>query len=254
MTGLGFQALATTSSGYAFSRGKKDGANDVSRDESLAYAAEIAASTDVPVTADTEDGYADTPEGVAETVRLAAAAGLAGLSIEDRQPRSDQPIRGFDDAVTRVAAAAQAARRCNIVLTARADGLGKGVYDLDEAIRRLKAFEALGAEVLYAPGVPDLAALQKICRSVNAPVNHLLGQGVSGLTYDQIAQAGVRRISVGGSLARAVGGALLRVCQEIATGDFAQLESAPAWNSLRNPAPVQPVDRGSLASRPPAPG
>ncbi|MER9024895.1 isocitrate lyase/phosphoenolpyruvate mutase family protein [Mesorhizobium sp. M0815] len=108
----------------------------------------------------------------------------------------------FDAAVARVAAAVAAARKYDIVLTARADGVGKGVYGLDEAIRRLKAFEALGAEVLYAPGVPDLASLEQICSSVSVPVNHVLGQGVSGLTFEQIAGAGVRRISVGGSLAR----------------------------------------------------
>jgi 2-methylisocitrate lyase-like PEP mutase family enzyme len=238
MVALGFAALATTSSGYAFSRGRKDGANEVSRDESLAYAAEIAASTDVPVTADLEDGYEDTPAGVAETVRLAAEAGLAGLSIEDRLPDPDRPIRDFDTAVARVAAAAEAARRYDIVLTARADGLGKGVYDLEEAIRRLKVFESLGAEVVYAPGMPDLESLRTLCRSVRAPVNHVLGQGVAGLSFDQIAQAGVRRISLGGSLARAVGGALLKACQEIATGDFGVLESAPAWNQLRSPGRV----------------
>lgn len=238
MVGMGFKALATTSSGYAFSKGRKDGTMEVPRDESLAYAAEIAASTEVPVTADLEDGYAATPEGVAETVRLAAEIGLAGVSIEDRQPNSDFPIRDFDTAAARVAAAAEAARKHNIVLTARADGLGKGAYDLDEAIRRLKVFESLGAEVVYAPGVPDLVSLQTLCRSVSAPVNHVLGQGVSGLTFDQIARAGVRRISVGGSLARAVGGALMNMCQEIATGNFAALEAAPAWGDLRSPKPV----------------
>jgi 2-methylisocitrate lyase-like PEP mutase family enzyme len=238
MASLGFKALATTSSGYAFSKGRKDATLEVSRDESLAYAAAIAASTDVPVTADLEDGYEATPEGVAETVRLAAEAGLAGLSIEDRQPNSDLPIRDFDDAVARVAAAAEAARKYNIVLTARADGLGKGAYDLEEAIRRLKAFETLGAEVLYAPGVPDLASLDRLCRSVSAPVNHVVGQGVSGLTLDQIAKAGVRRISVGGSLARAAGGALMTICKEIAAGDFTALDSAPAWGALRSPKAV----------------
>ncbi|UCI19324.1 isocitrate lyase/phosphoenolpyruvate mutase family protein [Mesorhizobium sp. B2-1-8] len=235
MVGLGFGALATTSSGYAFSRGKRDGAREVSRDESLAYAAEIAAASHVPVTADFEDCYEDTQGGIAETVRLAAEAGLAGLSIEDRRPDPDQPIREFDDAVARVAAAAKAARRYDIVLTARADGIGKGVYDVEEAVRRLRAFEALGAEVLYVPGVPDLVSLERICRSVSSPVNHVLGQGVSGLTFDQISKAGVRRISLGGSLARAAGGALLGICQEIARGDFTALETAPSWNRLRSP-------------------
>ena len=125
MTTLGFEALATTSSGYAFSKGKRDMARDVDRDETLQYAAAIAAATHLPVTADTEDGYADTPEGVAETVRLAAEAGLAGLSIEDRQPNAAKSIRDFDDAVARVAVAVEAARKYDIVLTARADGLGR---------------------------------------------------------------------------------------------------------------------------------
>ena len=235
MAGLGFKALATTSSGYAFSKGKRDGTLEVDRDESLAYAAEIAASVDVPMTADLEDGYAMTPEGVAETVRLAAEAGLAGVSIEDRQPKAGSPIRDFDDALARVAAAVEAARTYDIVLTARADGVGKGVYGVDEAIRRLRAFEALGAEVLYAPGVPDLESLERICSSVTAPVNHVLGQGVSGLTLEQIAGAGVRRISLGGSLARAANEALLRLCQDIARGHFGALENALSWNSLRHP-------------------
>jgi 2-methylisocitrate lyase-like PEP mutase family enzyme len=238
MTGLGFKALATTSSGYAFSQGKKDGSNDVSREESLRYAAAIAASTHLPVTADTEDCYANTPDGIGETVRLAAEAGLAGLSIEDRQPNAAKPIRDFDDAVARVAAAVAAAKTYDIVLTARADGLGKGVYDLEEAIRRLQAFEVLGAEVLYIPGVPDVESLRKVCRSVDAPVNHVVGQGVAGLSFQQIADAGVRRISLGGSLARAIGGVVLQTCQNIAGGDFSALERGPGWDSIRNPRPV----------------
>ena len=238
MTELGFKAVATTSSGYAFSRGRKDGANDVSRDESLTYAAEIVASTTLPVTADLEDCYAGAPDGVAETIRLAAEAGLAGVSIEDRMPDPSKPIRDFDDAVERVAVAAEAARRHDIVLTARADGIGKGVYDLDEAIRRLKRFEALGVDVLYAPGVNDLEGLRRICQSVNAPVNHVLGHGVPGLSFDQIADAGARRISLGGSLARATGGALLTILRGIATGEFRNLETAPSWQTLRNPQKI----------------
>lgn len=238
MTALGFKALATTSSGYAFSKGKQDMTRDVSRDETLQYAAAIAASTHLPVSADTEDCYADTPDGVADTVRLAAEAGLAGLSIEDRRPDPAAPIRDFDDAVARVAVAVQAARRHDIVLTARADGLGAGAYDLDEAIRRLKAFEALGADVLYVPAVPDLSALQQVCRSVDAPVNHVIGLGVSGLSFAQIAAAGVRRISLGGSLARTMGGVLLRTCQTIAEGDFSDLYRGASWQSIREAKPV----------------
>ena len=236
MTKLGFKALATTSSGYAYSMGKRDGAEDVSREECLAYAAMIASSTDLPATADTEDCYAETPDGIAETVRLAAEAGLAGLSIEDRQPNADRPIREFDDAVSRVEAAVDAARQYDIVLTARADGFGKGVYDVDEAIRRLKRFEELGAEVLYMPGVPDLPTMERLCSSFTAPVNHVAGAGKLGLSLQQIAAAGVRRISVGGSLARAVGGAMLEKCMEIASGDFSSLETDLSWNALRNPA------------------
>jgi 2-methylisocitrate lyase-like PEP mutase family enzyme len=242
MTMLGFKALATTSSGYAFAKGKRDGsagAKDVSRDETLQYAAAIAAATDVPVSADTEDCYADTPEGVAETVRLAADAGLAGLSIEDRQPNAAKPIRDFDDAVARVAAAVEAARKYDIVLTARADGLGAKAYGLDEAIRRLQAFEKLGADVVYAPALPDVSALRQVCRSVGAPVNHVIGLGAAGLRFQQIADAGVRRISLGGSLAKAMGGVLLQTCETITRGDFSDLERGVSWESLRNPKPVQ---------------
>lgn len=238
MTSLGFKALATTSSGYAFSKGKRDMARDVGRDETLAYAAALAACTHLPVTADTEDCYAEAPGGIGETVRLAAEAGLAGLSIEDRQPDAARPIRDFDDAVARVAAAVEAARKYDIVLTARADGIGAKAYGLDEAIRRLKAFEALGADVLYVPAVPDVAALQQVCRSVSAPINHVIGLGVSGLSFQQIAGTGVRRISLGGSLARTIGGVMLQTCQAIAQGDFSDLYRGASWHSIRNPKPL----------------
>jgi 2-methylisocitrate lyase-like PEP mutase family enzyme len=234
MTQLGFKALATTSSGYAFSMGKTDGARDVDRDETLRYAAAIAAATDLPVTADSEDCYAITPDGIAETVRLAAEAGLAGLSIEDRQPDAAKPIRDFDDAVARAGAAIEAAKKHDIVLTVRADGMSVRAYGIDEAIRRLQTFEKLGAEVLYAPAPPDLAALQLMCRSVGAPINHVIGLGVSGLSFDQIAGAGVRRISLGGSLARTVGGMMLQTCQSIAKGDFTDLYAGASWSSIRN--------------------
>lgn len=238
MTKLGFKALATTSSGYAFSQGKVDMTRDVDRDETLRYGAAIAASTDLPVTLDSEDCYATTPNGVAETVRLAAEAGLAGLSIEDRQPDAEKPIRDFDDAVARVAAAVEAARKHDIVLTVRADGLGAKAYGLDEAIRRIKAFEKLGAEVLYVPALRDLSALQAVCRSVSTPVNHVIGLGAAGLSFQPIADAGVRRISLGGSLAKAMGGVLLQTCQTIARGDFSALERGGGWEPLRNPKAV----------------
>lgn len=238
LAGLGFKALATTSSGYAFSRGKTDGSDDVGRDETLAYAAAIAASTDLPVSADLEDCYAETAAGVAETIRLAAEAGLAGVSIEDRQPDPTNRIRGFADAHERVAVAVEAARKHDVVLTARADGMIGDFYELDEAIRRLQAYEKLGAEVLYAPGVKDAEMLRTICRSVGRPVNHVTGLGAPGLNLRQIAEAGVRRISLGGSLARAAGGAFLALATDIAGGDFTAVDSPPSWGTLRQPPKV----------------
>ena len=233
LTGAGFGALATTSSGYAFSVGKKDGSREVSRDEAFANAASIAAATDLPVSADTEDCYADAPSGIAKTVELAAEAGLAGLSIEDRWPLGPEPFRTFEDAVARVGAAADAARRHDLVLTARADGLGKRAYDLEEVLRRLRAFEAAGADVLYAPGVPDLATLGTLCRSVAKPVNHLLGQGLANATLDDIAETGARRVSLGGSLARVLAANFRELGRTIAAGDFTALQSAPSWSELR---------------------
>jgi 2-methylisocitrate lyase-like PEP mutase family enzyme len=238
LAGLGFKALATTSSGYAFSQGKTDGSADVGRDETLAYAAAIAASTDLPVSADLEDCYAETAGGVAETIRLAAEAGLAGVSIEDRRPDPANPIRDFTDAHERVAAAVEAARKYDVVLTARADGMISDHYGLDEAIRRLQAYEKLGADVLYAPGVKDAEMLRTICRSVGRPVNHVTGLGAAGLNLRQIAEAGVRRISLGGSLARAAGGAFLSLATDIANGDLTALDAPPSWGQLRKPAKI----------------
>lgn len=236
MQALGFKALATTSSGYAWSIGREDNAREVSREQTLDYAGALASAAIIPVSADMEDCYSESLEGVAETVRLAAEAGLAGLSIEDRDPSGATGFRDFDSAVARVGAAAEAARRHNIVLTARADGIGKGAYGLDEAIRRLQAFEALGAEVLYAPAIPSLEGLERLCSAVSSPVNHLVGQGVSGLSFAQIAGAGVRRISLGGTLARSLAGDLLDTCRGIASGDFSRIEQAPSWGEIRRPA------------------
>ncbi len=211
LAAAGFKALATTSFGYAFAVGKKDGAREVSRDETLRYAAQVSETTDLPVTADTEDCYGDTP--AAETV--AAEAGLAGLSIEDSHPLGLAPFRDFAPAVERVEAAAEAARRHNIVLTARADGLIKGGYDVTEAIRRLKAFEAAGADVVYAPGLADLNAIAAVCRAVTVPVNRVVGHGATGLSLQDIAPAGVRRISLRGSITRAALGAVRATADQI---------------------------------------
>ncbi len=228
----GFKALASTSSGYAFTTARQDGRREVTRDEAIANAVELTTATGLPVTLDAEDGYADTPEGVAETVRLAAEAGLAGVSIEDRDTARPGTLREFPDAMERVLAAVEAARSSAIVLTARADGLGKAAYDLDEALRRLTAFAGAGADVVYAPGLKDLDSLRVVCQAVPVPVNHVLGQGATGLSYEMISGAGVRRISLGGSFTRAALAHIRQLGDTIAKGDFRTLDQAPPWSGL----------------------
>ena len=215
LTALGFEALATTSAGYAFSVGRRDSAGALSREEVLANAREVVDATHLPVSADLEGGFGAAPEACAETIRLAAAAGLVGGSIEDATGRAEAPIHDFGHAVERVAAAAEAARGLPFVLTARAEGFLHGRCDLDEMIRRLRAFEAAGAEVLYAPGLPDLDAIRTVCAAVSRPVNVVMG--LSGPTYTvaELTEAGVRRVSVGGSFARAALGALVRAAREV---------------------------------------
>lgn len=231
----GFRALATTSSGYAFTQGKPDGAGAVTRDEALAHAEAVAAHTRVPVNGDFENGYADDPAGVAETVRLAAEAGLAGVSVEDRMLGEGDAFYGFEAALARVAAAAEAARRHEIVLTARADGLLSGAYGFEEALARLKAFAGAGADVVYAPGVPDLPSLVRLCAEAGAPVNYLLGAGPP-MTRAEVFGAGVRRISLGGTLARATWAALSDLGRELLEGDFAGMYAAPSWAVLTGEA------------------
>ena len=228
----GFKALATTSSGYAFTTGRRDSSRQTSRQEAIDHASALSRATGLPVTLDGEDCFADTPEGVAETVARAAKAGLAGISIEDRDTSNPGRIRPYSEALERVQAAVLEARKSGIVLTARADGLGKGAYDLDEVLRRLSAFAEAGADVVYAPGLPDLEAIRTVCASVPVPVNHVIGQGASGLSFDQLADAGVRRISLGGSFTRAALSAINTLGQTIAAGDFTSLDAAPAWSRL----------------------
>lgn len=213
LTALGFEALATTSAGYAFSIGQRDSSAGVTRDGILTNAREIVEATDLPVSADLEDGYGRSPETCAETIRLAAGAGLAGGSIEDATGDPDDPIYEFDLAVERVAAAVEAARASRFLLTARAENFIRGRPDLDDTIRRLQAFEAAGADVLYAPGLPSLEAIRQVCASVSKPVNVLAGG--AAYSVEELAAVGVKRISVGGSLARAALGAFLRAAQEI---------------------------------------
>jgi len=213
---LGFPAIATTSAGLAFSLGRPDGANRVDRAETLANAREIVDAASLPVSADLENGFGDTPETCAETIEAAIAAGLVGGSIEDATGNPERPIYDFSYAVERVQAAAESAARRNFVLTARAENFLHGRPDLDDTIRRLQSFEKAGAEVLYAPGLPDLAAIETVCRSVSRPVNVVMGLKGTAYSVDQLAAAGVKRISVGGSFARAAFDGLRHAAMEVA--------------------------------------
>ncbi|HUS52471.1 MAG TPA: isocitrate lyase/phosphoenolpyruvate mutase family protein [Thermohalobaculum sp.] len=227
LAALGAKALATTSSGYAITLGLPDGAV-VTRDQMLQHAADIVGATALPVSADLENGYGEAPEVVAETVRLAAEAGLAGCSIED----TDLPGSGayaFDLTVERIRAAVDAVRGLGLpfMLTARADGLLTGAYDTDEAIRRLQAFEAVGANVLYAPLPPDMAAQARICASATLPVNALAAGRFTSVSLAEFARAGVRRVSVGGALARVAQRAVHDAAVAmLGSGDFTALGGA----------------------------
>ena len=215
LAALGFEALATTSAGFAFSVGRADVAADLTRDAVLANAKEIVEATPLPVSADLQDGFGRAPEACAETIRLAAGVGLAGGSIEDATGDPKDPIYDFALAVERVGAAAKAAHECRFLLTARAENFLHGRPDLEDTIRRLRAFGEAGADVLYAPGLPSLEAIRQVCSSVSKPVNVLMG--LRGATYSvkELAATGAKRVSVGGSLVRAALGAFVRAAREI---------------------------------------
>jgi 2-methylisocitrate lyase-like PEP mutase family enzyme len=215
LTALGFEALATTSAGFAFSIGRRDSAAALSRTEILQNARSIVEATDLPVTADLEDGFGTDPATCAETISLAAEAGLVGGSIEDATGDPAKPIFEFSLAVDRVAAAAEEAHRHPFILTARAENFLQGRPDLDDTIRRLQAFEAAGADVLYAPGLPSLEAIRTVCLSVNRPVNVVMGLAGRAFSVAELETAGVKRISVGGSFARAALGGFIRAAREV---------------------------------------
>jgi 2-methylisocitrate lyase-like PEP mutase family enzyme len=217
LASLGFEALATTSAGFAFSIGRKDQAAAVSRDEILANAKDIVDATDLPVSADLEAGFGQTTRDVAETIRRAAAAGLVGGSIEDATYDPRNPIYEIPQAVDRVAAAIEAARALPFpfTFTARAENFLFGRRDLDDTIRRLQAFEKAGADVLYAPGLNDLEMIRTICSSVSKPINVVMGLRGRSFSVSELAGAGVKRISVGSALGRAAYGALIRAAREM---------------------------------------
>ncbi|MEV0603898.1 isocitrate lyase/phosphoenolpyruvate mutase family protein [Streptomyces sp. NPDC050315] len=217
LTGMGFAALATTGAGLAYAMGLPDGAGPIGRTEILDNAAAIAAATPLPVTADLESGFGDSPEEVAETIRRAAAVGLVGGSVEDSTGRAEDPVRPLEEAVERVAAAVAAAKELDFpfTVTARAENFFQGRPDLDDTIRRLQAYEAAGADVLYAPALPDADAIRAVCSAVSAPVNVLMGSPALRLSVTDLGALGVRRVSVGSALSRASLGAVVRAAQEI---------------------------------------
>jgi len=216
LAGMGFGALATTSSGFAYSLGRRDGMT--TREELFAHCRAIAEAVDVPVAADLEKCFGDDPKTVAETIRLAGATGIVGGSVEDASGDDGRPIYDFSLAVERVAAAVEAARALPFAftLTARAENFLHGRADLDDTIRRLRAFAEAGAEVLFAPGLPSLDAIRAVCAAVAPrPVNVLAG--IKGLAFPvaELEAAGVRRISLGGVLARAAFGGLIGAAREM---------------------------------------
>lgn len=218
LAALGFEALATTSAGFAFSLGKPDAQGAIGRDETLGNARAIVAATSLPVSADLENGFGDDPDACAETIRLAAGAGLVGGSIEDATGRADDPIYVFDLAVARVRAAVRAARALPFpfVLTARAENLINGRPDLTDTIRRLVVFAGEGADVLYAPGLKTSEEVSAVVRAVAPkPVNVVMGLAGPSLSLDALAGLGVKRVSLGSSLARAAYGAFLEAAREV---------------------------------------
>lgn len=234
MAAAGAQALATTSSGFAFTLGRPD-MGSVTRDEALAHAEAIIAATPLPVSGDFENGFADDPDGVAETVRLAGEAGLSGCSVEDTEMLEGNPAYAFDLAVERIRAAAAAARGLGrpFVLCARADGVMNASYGLDEAIRRVQAFEEAGANLLYVPLPPGVEELKRILGAVSAPVNALAAGPLRKLSLDDFAALGVRRISVGGGVARVIQAAIRDCAIEIlGRGEFACLQTAASEDEI----------------------
>jgi len=233
LAALDFEALATTSAGYAFSVGKRD--NAVGCEQMLRHVAEIVAATELPVSADLENGFGDSPETVAETIRHAAATGLAGGSIEDSTQHSENPVYAFEHAVERVRAAAEVAHALPFpfTLTARAENYIVGRPDLNDTIKRLQAYQEAGADVLYAPGLNSKQDIVAVVSSVDRPVNVVMGlQGVR-LTLAELAGIGVKRISVGSALARTALGAFLRAAREMREhGTFTFAEQAVSYKEI----------------------
>jgi 2-methylisocitrate lyase-like PEP mutase family enzyme len=227
LAGLGFPALATSSGACAGTLGRRDGR--VTRDEALAHAQLICAAVDLPVAADLEKGFGDAPKDAAETIRLAAGVGLVGGSIEDATGDQDRPLFDFHFAVERVGAAVEAARRhpFPFTLTARTENVLRGNPDLEDTIQRLQAFEKAGADVLFSPGLPDLASVKKVCSALKKPFNFMVGIRGKSFSVAELEAADVRRISLATSLYRAAMASMLRAATEVKEqGTFAYLEGS----------------------------
>ncbi len=230
---LGFAALATTSAGYAFSVGQRD--NTIGRAAMLAHVSAIVAATDLPVSADLENGFGDSPEIVAETIQMAAATGLVGASIEDATNRREDPIYEHMLAVARIQAAAEVARALPFpfMLTARAENYLVGRPDLKDTIKRLQAYQAAGADVLYAPGLTNKDDIATLVQAVDRPVNVIMGLHGVQLSLATLAEIGVKRVSVGSALSRAALGAFLRAAREMRDyGTFTFADEAVSYRAI----------------------
>jgi 2-methylisocitrate lyase-like PEP mutase family enzyme len=222
---LGFKALATSSGAAAGVLGRRDG--ELTRDEAIAHARAIVQAVDLPVAADLENGFGDAPGDAALTIRLAGEIGLAGGSIEDCSGPPERRLYDFNHALERIAAAAEAARAVpgGFVLTARCENFLRGKPDLDDTIRRLQAYERAGADVLFAPGLPDLDAVRTVCSALEKPFNYMIGRKGASFSLVQLRAAGVRRISLATSLYRAAMAAARRAAAEAAGGEFGFVET-----------------------------
>jgi len=234
LTGLGYEALATTSAGLAYTLGRRDGEAAVTRDEALEHAALIAGATELPVNGDLENGFGHDPESVAETIRGAAAAGLVGCSIEDSTSAPGEPIYPLSQAVERIAAGVEAARALPFAftLTARSENYLHGRSDLDDTIERLQAYDKAGADVLYAPGLRDIDDIRTVCAAVSKPVNVLALAGAPSV--ELLSAAGVRRISLGSGFFNTALGAFLRAAKDVREhGTFGCLDGGATSRDLR---------------------
>jgi len=237
LAALGFEALATTSAGFAFAQGKLDTIGAMTRADAMAHAKQIVQATALPVSADLENGYGDSPEAVQQTIYAAAEAGLVGCTIEDTTGLAEQPIYDKSFAIERIAAAVEAVNALDFpfMLTARAENYLHGRPDLADTIERLQGYESVGADVLYAPGLPDISTIKSVCESVSKPVNVVAGIALRGVTVSDLQTCGVQRISTGSSLARTAIGSMLDAARHILSeGRFDAFESAASFKQIES--------------------